>query len=199
MTLYITAARIDENGNARGGQAGDQTGREVMVQKYENYWNGGWECTLRYAGKRSNVVRNRMIRAAYKLAQYNWVGYDQDQRTTLYSYLYSMKWELKATYKTYIQQYPQMETDCSQLMGCIANIGVCGLFKQQIQNSVPKDVWTGNMVKYLKRLGFEPIWSGINYKTGSGLEPGDILLNESHHTALFMGNQKKGEYYIAFS
>lgn len=199
MALYMTAARIDENGNAKGGQAGDQTGREVMVQGYENYWNGGWECVLRYNGKRSAVVKNRMMKAAYKLAQYNWVGYDQNQRTTLYSYLSSKDWELKATYKTNIQQHAKMETDCSQLMGCIANIGVCGIIKTQLPNKVPSDVWTGNMVKYLKKLGFEVVTSGINFKTGAGLEPGDILLNESHHTALFMGDQKKGQFYIAFS
>ncbi len=35
-TVYIGSARIDERGRARGGKAGDQTGREVseaaMVQ-----------------------------------------------------------------------------------------------------------------------------------------------------------------------
>lgn len=199
MTLYMTAARIDENGNAKGGSAGDQTSREVMVQKYENYCNGGWECVLRYSGSRYKVVRNRMMAAAYKLAQYNWVGYDQYERTTLYSYLSSKGWELKATYKSEIQKHAKMETDCSQFMGCVANIGICGIFKSQVQNKVPADVYTGNMVKYFKKLGFEVVESEINFRSGVGLQPGDVLLNETHHTALFMGAQKKGEYYIAFS
>lgn len=29
MTVYVASARIDENGKAYGGKAGDQTGKEV--------------------------------------------------------------------------------------------------------------------------------------------------------------------------
>lgn len=41
----IVAARINEHGQATGGQTGDQTGREICQQNYYNY---PWSCVLRY-------------------------------------------------------------------------------------------------------------------------------------------------------
>ena len=41
MTVYIGNAVGDEHGNARGGEAGDQTGKEVKIQPW--YLNKkGW-------------------------------------------------------------------------------------------------------------------------------------------------------------
>ena len=41
MAVKIGSARIDENGKAHGGQAGDQTGKEVSTQSW--YLNSkGW-------------------------------------------------------------------------------------------------------------------------------------------------------------
>ena len=34
MSVIIGSARIDENGKAKGGKAGDQTGKEVSTQKW---------------------------------------------------------------------------------------------------------------------------------------------------------------------
>ncbi len=44
----IVAARINEHGQATGGQSGDQTGREICQQNYYNY---PWNCVLRYGGE----------------------------------------------------------------------------------------------------------------------------------------------------
>ena len=40
-------ASINEKGTARGGQPGDQTGKEFLIRSYRNY---PWDCILRYAG-----------------------------------------------------------------------------------------------------------------------------------------------------
>lgn len=40
-------ASINENGHARGGASGDQTGREFWIRSYRNY---PWDCVLRYEG-----------------------------------------------------------------------------------------------------------------------------------------------------
>lgn len=45
----IAQASIDENGNARGGASGDQTGRETNVKPYYTY-SRGWDWYLRYSG-----------------------------------------------------------------------------------------------------------------------------------------------------
>ena len=41
MAVKIGSARIDENGNARGGKAGDQTGKEVSTQNWYKH-SKGW-------------------------------------------------------------------------------------------------------------------------------------------------------------
>ena len=41
----IVHASINENGRAKGGKVGDQTGREICVRSYYNY---PWDCVLRY-------------------------------------------------------------------------------------------------------------------------------------------------------
>ena len=38
-------ASINEKGTAKGGQPGDQTGKEILVRSYRNY---PWDCVLRY-------------------------------------------------------------------------------------------------------------------------------------------------------
>lgn len=45
----IAQASIDENGNARGGQSGDQTGTETNVRGVYTY-SRGWDCILRWGG-----------------------------------------------------------------------------------------------------------------------------------------------------
>lgn len=45
----IAQASIDENGNARGGKAGDQNGKETNIKTVYTY-SYGWDCILRYVG-----------------------------------------------------------------------------------------------------------------------------------------------------
>lgn len=51
-------------------------------------------------------------------------------------------------------------------------------------------IWTTNMVEPYKQKGFKDISSKINFKTGSGLKKGDVIINVGHHTALFVGDGK---------
>lgn len=48
--------------------------------------------------------------------------------------------------------------------------------------------YTGNMLAVFKRCGFEDITSKINLSTSNGLVRGDVLLNVTHHTAMYCGN-----------
>lgn len=45
----IAQASIDENGNAMGGKAGDQNGKETNIKTVYTY-SYGWDCILRYKG-----------------------------------------------------------------------------------------------------------------------------------------------------
>lgn len=50
--------------------------------------------------------------------------------------------------------------------------------------------YTGNMESVFKRMGFEDVTNKVNRITGSGLEPGDILLNHRNHAAMYVGSGK---------
>lgn len=47
--------------------------------------------------------------------------------------------------------------------------------------------YTGNMRSDMMMNGFAPVPTA-NLKTGTGLLPGDVLLNEKSHTAMYIGN-----------
>lgn len=49
----MAQASIDENGRARGGKSGDQSGRETNISNYRNY---PWSTYLEYTGKSDVVV-----------------------------------------------------------------------------------------------------------------------------------------------
>lgn len=69
--------------------------------------------------------------------------------------------------------------DCSSL--------VISAYKQA---GVPLScTYTGNMRNDMLNKGFVPA-ANVNKKTGEGLQPGDVLLNEVHHTAMYIGNGK---------
>ena len=50
--------------------------------------------------------------------------------------------------------------------------------------------YTGNMLSAFLACGFRDVTGQINLKTGAGLIRGDVLLNEAHHTAIYIGSGK---------
>lgn len=50
--------------------------------------------------------------------------------------------------------------------------------------------YTGNMLSAFKKCGFTDVTSSVNLATGAGLVRGDILLNRTHHTEIYIGNGK---------
>ena len=56
--------------------------------------------------------------------------------------------------------------------------------------------YTGNMLGVFMANGFEVVTNDVNLATGSGLKRGDVLLNTTHHTAMYCGNGKEVEASI---
>ena len=88
MATLCGWASLDENGRASGGSAGDQTGQEV---KLGNWYNFGQTEVLRFknrdlAERAANVMRS--------ICNNSHVGYDQNQRTTLYTQLKAVGWDV---------------------------------------------------------------------------------------------------------
>lgn len=57
--------------------------------------------------------------------------------------------------------------------------------------------YTGNMLSAFKKCGFTDVTSSVNLATGAGLVRGDILLNRTHHTEIYIGNGKNVGAHIS--
>lgn len=167
MGVMIGHASIDERGKASGGAAGDQTGREVCTREW---YNKPWNKVIRATDPK---VAEKIAQTMEAACKNNNIGYDQLQRITLFTEAKKVNWDLsKITVKC--------ETDCSALIAvCVNAAGV----------SVSKDIYTGNEAAALKATGEFQILTASKYLTSDKyLMRGDILLNESHHTAVVLSN-----------
>lgn len=50
--------------------------------------------------------------------------------------------------------------------------------------------YTGNMYDVFLKCGFKDVTKKVTLSTGKGLQPGDVLLNFVHHTAMYQGSGK---------
>lgn len=167
MTVKIGHASIDENGRIHSGVAGDQTGSEVCIR---NWYAKGWNKVIR--AKDAVVAENIAIAMGQACAN-NKIGYDQYQRTTLYTQAKANGWDLsKITVAC--------ECDCSSLVAvCVNAAGI----------TVSKDIYTGNQAVALKTTGKFDILTDAKYlNTDEYLKRGDILLKEGSHTAVALTN-----------
>ncbi|HBU12707.1 MAG TPA: hypothetical protein DEB31_08280 [Clostridiales bacterium] len=105
----------------------------------------------------------------------NAIGYDQHQRTTLFSAAQKFNFDLsKITVKC--------ETDCSALVAvCINAAGI----------SVSKDIYTGNMVSAIVATGkFSKLTDSKYLKSDVYLQVGDIVVKNGH-TLIVLENGSK--------
>lgn len=159
MTVYIVAARISENGTITGNQ-GDQTGREVCKQTLSS--SGTWTRVLRPPRNAQIIVKQALAAAANDN-----IGYDQYQRTTLYTAARAVNFDLSRVGKC--------ECDCSSLVAvlCIA----AGF-------DVSPDIYTGNECAALVAAGF----ANLSFSSEkSKVIPGDVLWRKGH-TAVVVDN-----------
>ncbi len=171
MAVYIGHASIDERGKANSGKAGDQTLKEV----YKRTWySKPWHTVFR---PKSATVAEKIAKAMEQACANNNIGYDQYQRTTLYTQAKAKKWDIsKVTTKC--------ETDCSALVAVCCN--AAGV-------TVSKDMYTGNEKAVLTATGKFTVYTAAKYVGGSDyLKRGDILLGNGH-TAIVLSNGSKVE------
>lgn len=170
--IKIGQASRDERGKYSGGIAGDQDGKEVAIREwYSRPWNKVLRC--------KDVAKAEKIAVAMEKACKNdFIGYDQAQRTTLYSLCKANGWNIEDI-KT------PCETDCSALVAvCVNAAGI----------KVSGDIYTGNEAKALLQTGEFELLSAPKYlMTDEYLKRGDILLYEFHHTAIALQDGRKAE------
>ena len=165
---WISNSGSDEKSGISGGQAGDQTGNEW---KFRSWYDRPWSCVLRYPD--SNVAL-KIAELSCEAASNDKIGYDQSQRMTYWTQLQ------KAGYRP-SKITTACEADCSA--GVIANTRAAGYLLNISKLKDLKASYTGDMRTGYKNAGFE-VLTDSKYTTSTAyLLPGDILLNDNHHTA----------------
>lgn len=163
MSVLCGWASQDERGKASGGAAGDQTGREVKTGPWYYF---GQEYVLRWKSRELAAKAAKICKA---ICNNNKVGYDQNQRTTLFKEMARVNWDPAKITKN-------VETDCSAMIAVICTaVGV----------PVSKDVWTGNMRSALLATGkFSEFKGSVYCKSSEYTRYGDVILNPRTHVIM---------------
>lgn len=164
----ISNSGHDERNKYSGGSAGDNTGGEWQVI---SWYNRPWNCVLRHPDEN---VRILLAYLAEQAALNNKIGYDQYQRDTYWSQLQKVGYDpSKIT--------TACESDCSA--GVIANTKAVGYLLNIESLKHIGATYTGNMRSSYKTAGFQVLTDSKYLTSSAYLLPGDILLNDSAHTA----------------
>ena len=169
MSVTIGHASIDERGKANSGAAGDQTKKEVYSR---TWYSKPWHTVFR---PKSADAAEKIAKAMEQACANNNIGYDQYQRTTLYTLAKAAGWNISKVAK-------KCETDCSALVAVCCN--AAGI-------AVSKDMYTGNEKSLLTKTGAFTVYTASKYVGSSDyLKRGDILLGNGH-TAIVLSNGAK--------
>lgn len=179
MSVIVGSARIDENGRAYGGQAGDQTGKEVSTQNYYVH-SKGW----RVLRAKDPYVRKKLVVAMKASCANNRIGYDQYERNSLYKAAEKVGFDISKVTTL-------CETDCSAL------VRVCIAYAAGITN-LPSSMRTTDMCKLIVATGAFVELKESKYTTGSAyLCAGDILCTKTQgHTVIVLSDGSKAETTI---
>ena len=174
MAVIIGSARQDENGKAYGGQAGNQSGREISTQNWYLH-SKGW----RVLRAKDSGVGQRLAIAMRAACENKNIGYNQWRRNTLYDAAAVWGFDISRV-------NTPVDTDCSALVRtCIAY--AAGI------TTLPSSLRTGNMCSLILATGAFEELSGKEYTTKPDyLKAGDILCTKtSGHTVIVLTDGAK--------
>ena len=183
MSYYIVHSSIDENRNARGGKAGDQSCREVCTR---SWYSKPWGMVLRY---KDAAVAKKARDIAIKLANSNLVGYDQNERNSIYKQLERNGWDVDK----YIASGVKTECDCSSFVyACYC----CVLAELRGLANAPT---TATAKSFYSSHGFEVFTSSAYTAAANKLIEGDLLNKAGSHIVMFAGTNVSVESNISAS
>lgn len=171
-TVLIGSARIDERGKASGGQAGDQTGKEVSTQNWYDH-SKRWIVLRPKDGTKAQKIAKGMRSACDNPN----IGYDQTNNQSLWNLVKDKGFDPAKADKP-------CETDCARLVRvCCAYAGI-----------MAGDFYTATEATVLMRTGeFIKLTDSKYTDAPDYLAAGDILVTRSKgHTAVVLSN---GKYY----
>ena len=169
-------ASIDEKGKAHGGKAGNQSGKELKVG---NWYSFGQTTVYRFKDRKKAKKYADWIKKACNNKN---IGYDQYQRTTLYTQLKKVDFDLTKV------KIP-CECDCSTLVS--AGLNAVGI-------NVPYDWRTATIPNYILETGEFTKLTDSKYINGSDyLMTGDIINRPAHHVITALEDGRRAEVKIA--
>ena len=166
MAVKIGHASKDENGTYVGGAAGDQTGKEVCTL---SWWNNSWTAVFR---PKDSAAAEKIAQAMAQACANDNIGYDQNQRTTLFTYAQQVGFDLSRITTA-------CECDCSSLVAvCVNAAGI----------PVSRTMYTAVQRSRLTATGAFTVLTDSKYLSSANyLQRGDILLS-SGHTAVVLSD-----------
>ena len=182
-THYISNSGSDENGNIKGGKAGDQNGKEWRLR---SWYDRPWTCVLRWPNR---DVGTLIAQLGIDAALNDKIGYDQYQRDTFWREVKKVGY-LPKNIKT------ACEEDCTAGVNGIVHCAGHLLDIKGMKSIPETGVRSGNMRKLYKAAGFHVLTDSKYLKNGDYLMPGDILLYDNHHAAtnITVGRKVKADY-----
>ena len=170
MTVRIGHASKDENNKIKNGSAGDQTGKEVCIRDWYLHGKGWVVLRCKDAAKREKIAE-----AMEKACDNSQIGYDGNQRDTLFNNVKNAGYDPSKTTK-------KVETDCSAL------IRVCIAYAYG--KDVAGNIRTVHEPDTLVKTGeFEKLTADKFCKSSDYLLRGDILCTPvSGHTVVVLDN-----------
>ena len=182
--MRIAQASIDEKGQAHGGKAGDQNGKEVKITNWYSYGKIGWDVVIRPKDRKK---AHRMAEAMKAACANDNIGYDQWEREKLLT-------EVKKVGNDFSKITTPTETDCSALVAAVIVATGTPEEKMRNKNRENKLAYTGDLKSLCAASGEFTILTEKKYLTsGDYLLEGDIILNEKHHVAIAIENGSKAE------
>lgn len=176
MNVMIGHSSIDERGKITGGQAGDQTAKEVCTRAW---YNKSWNIVLRC---KDLAIAEKMAKICEQGCANDKIGYDQNQRNSLYHEAKKVNFDLsKITTKC--------ECDCSSFMSvCAIGAGVpAGTIYVNGNLRTTRTMREG----FLASGKFEVLTDPKYLTTDEYLKRGDILVREGSHTVMVLSNGSK--------
>ena len=170
MAILIGHSSIDENGKIAGGNAGDQTNKEVCTR---GWYTKGWNVLLR---PKSSALAEKSAKACEAGCANSKIGYDQNQRNTLNTQAKAVGYDLsKITVGC--------ECDCSAFMHVCAIAGGANLAYGS------NGYTTRTMVAaFVKSGDYEKLTDSKYLTSDKYLRRGDILVKEGSHTVMVLQN-----------
>lgn len=168
MAVKIGHASLDEQKRTKNGAAGDQTGAEVCTR---TWYSKPWTFVLR---PRRMELAQKSARACEQACANGQIGYDQNQRNTLYTQAKKKGFDLS-------QIAVSCECDCSALMHVCALAGGADIpyGTNGATTSTMKSRFTANQ-------DYEVLTDSKYLTSALYLKRGDILVRPGSHTVMVL-------------